>query len=190
MKIDIDVPDGISGDWSVRTFTVSKSDSDFTRIRAMMKGRGYVPQGTYKELRRNGTIVMSNTPDEINDGLSFVYRASGNILINGLGLGCVVKLLLNKPDVEKITIIEKSTDVISLVAPTYVTDKRVNIICADAFDYKPPKGEHYNIVWHDIWDYITPDNIDEMKKLHRKYGKISDFQMSWCRKECERANRY
>ena len=44
MKIEINVPDGISGDWKVESFTVSKADSDFMRIRSIFQsGRGSLP---------------------------------------------------------------------------------------------------------------------------------------------------
>lgn len=187
MKVEINVPDGKSGNWSVESFTVPKEDLS-QMISFMKSGRG-VPAGDYKRLMRGRTIVMSNTPDEIRDGLQFVYAATGSVLVNGLGLGVILKLLLNKPEITDITVIENSEDVINLVADTYKDDPRLTIIHGDAFTYVPPKGKRYNAVWHDIWDYITSDNLKEMKQLHRKYGRISDFQLSWCRSECERQAR-
>ena len=177
------LPDGVSGNWSVSTFEVP--ENDFSQIISMYKsGRG-VPAGTYKRLKRNGTVVMSNTPDEIRDFSYFVRISHGSILINGLGLGCVVKKLLNKSEVTKITVIEKNEDVIKLVAP-YFKDERLTVIHADAFEYNPPKDVVYGAVWHDIWDYITSENIPEMKKLHKKYAKKTNFQESWCKRECEK----
>ena len=73
---------------------------------------------------------------------------------------------------------------IKLIAPHY-NDPRLEIIHADAFEWKPPKGVRYNCVWHDIWDYICTDNLPEMHKLHRKYGRRCDYQESWCRSVCE-----
>ena len=190
MKIEINVPDGISGNWSVESFTVSKQDSDFQRLRAIFQsGRGSLPAGNYKKLKHNGTIVMSNTPDEIRDFQGFLYSANGHILINGLGIGILVSALLKKDTVKSITIIEKSTDVINLAASTYLTDDRVEIINTDALTFIPPLGKKYNYVWHDIWNYITSDNLPEMHKLHRKYGKRSDYQESWCRYQCEQEKR-
>ena len=184
MNIEIKVPDGISGDWEVSTFTVQASELS-QRISKLQTGRG-VPEGTYKRLTRCGEVIVSNTPDEIWDFSMFLrYRATGKVLINGLGLGVLVQGLLEKPDITEITIIEKSEDVIKLSGPTYLKDERVNIIHADAFEYKPPKGKLYDAVWHDIWDYITSENIPEMKKLHRKYGRFAKYQESWCRKVCE-----
>jgi len=190
MKIDIDVPDGKSGDWSIESFTVSQKDEELGRMRALFsfsnRGR-YVPAGTYKALKRNNEIIMSNTPDEISDCLDFIRKArkSKNILINGLGLGVVLKAILDNEIVENVTVIEKSFDVITLVAPSFA-NKKVTIIHADAFNWKPPKGIKYDCVWHDIWDYICADNLEDMKKLHRKYGKRTIWQASWCRYECER----
>lgn len=187
MRVDMSfLPDGESGVWSVSTVEVPKDS--LSQFMSMMKtGRG-VPGGTYKRLLRGRTIVMSNTPDEIRDFLHFTNVANGRILINGLGIGCVVKVLLEKENVYEITVIEKSEDVIKLVAPHF-NDPRLKIIHADAFEYKPPKGETYDYVWHDIWDAICADNLEEMAKLHRKYGRKTRWQDSWAKKLCQKLNR-
>lgn len=187
MKIDINVPDGVSGIWTVETFIVP--ENDLSQKISMFKTGRHVPAGTYKRLMRGGTCVMSNTPDEINDFMRFVRNANGSVLVNGLGIGVLLKALLGKPGITDITVIEKSEDVIKLVAPTYLTDSRVTIINDDAFEYKSPKDKRYNAVWHDIWDYICGDNLKEMKTLHRKYGKKADYQESWCRYQCEKASK-
>jgi len=183
MKVKIDIPDGKIGEWEIETFEVPKED--ISQMLSLMKTGRHVPSGTYKRLRRNNVTVMSNTPDEIRDGMYFVRKATGSVLINGLGMGIIVKMLLEKSDVTDITIIEKSKDVIELVSD-YYNDPRVTIINADCFEWKPPKGKRYNAVWHDIWDNICADNLPEMKKLHRKYRKRADYQESWCRGTCER----
>lgn len=182
MKIEINVPDGVSGNWSVSTFTVA--DNDLSQSISLLKyGRG-VPGGTYKRLMRGGEVIMSNTPDEIRDFLGFLREAKGSVLVNGLGLGVTLKALLDKPEVTDITVIENSEDVIKLVAPSY-NDPRLTIIHGDAFTWEPPKGKTYDAVWHDIWDNICADNLPEMKKLHRKYGRRAKHQQSWCRGRCE-----
>ena len=103
MKIDINVPDGVSGNWSIETFEVKKDELS-QKISMFKTGRG-VPEGTYKRLMRNGTCVMSNTPDEIMDFMAFVWKAKGSILINGLGLGVLLKALLGEPGVTDITLL-------------------------------------------------------------------------------------
>ena len=186
--VKVDVPEGVSGDWKVESFVVTEEDANFQALRAAIssgRGRGVLEPGKYKKLTYCGAIVMSNTPDEINDQRYFVHKAKGNVLINGLGLGITLKLVLEKPEVINVTVIEKSEDVIKLVAPTYQKDPRLVILNADAFEYKPPKGAHYDAVYHDIWNNITSDNLPQMHKLHRKYGRKCDWQGSWCREWCE-----
>lgn len=184
MSIYISVPDGVSGDWSVETFEVDPMGSALSHIQAKHGLMGVTP-GQYKRLKRNSTVVMSNTPMEIRTNSWIIHCGEGDILINGLGLGMVVSALLAKDTVTSITVIEKSADVIKLVAPTYQNDPRFNVIQADAFEYQPPKGIRYDYVWHDIWDDICADNLPQMHKLHRKYGRRCDHQGSWSREVCE-----
>ena len=190
MKIDINIPDGKSGNWAVETFTVSEDEARLENLRAAFSysSRGISP-GTYKRLMRGGTVVMSNTPAEISDHLCFIYRSKrvgGDILINGLGLGVALSEILKSDLVRSVTVIEKSNDVINLVAGHFANDHRVSIINQDAFEFNPPKGKRYSTVWHDIWDYICSDNLPEMTRLHRKYGRRCDWQDSWCKKLCKR----
>ena len=112
-------------------------------------------------------------------------QKSKRILINGLGLGVCLAAILESDVPEKIVVVEKSEDVIKLVGPTFENDSRVEIIHADALEYKPPKGEKYDAVWHDIWPNICSDNLESMKKLHRKYGRRAAWQGSWARGLCE-----
>lgn len=180
-------PDGSCGEWRIETYTISKAESDFTKMRAVIQRRDeYVPPGTYRRLVRGRTIVMSNTPMEIRTHNAFIQRATGKILINGLGLGMALTAILKKTDIESVRVIELAREVIELVGPSFRDDPRVNIIQASAFDYQPKKGERFNAVWHDIWDAICSDNLPEMHKLHRKYARRADWQGSWCRAECER----
>ena len=189
MDIVIDVPDGKSGEWEVETFKVSDDEAKMFNLRARFQnGCREIKAGSYKKLTRNGSTVMSNTQSEILDHYYFIHKAmcGGHVLINGLGLGVALKAILESDKVESVTVIEKSKDVIALVGDHYSGDKRVNIVNADAFTFKPPKGQRYSAVWHDIWDDICGSNLPEMTKLHRKYGRRTDWQDSWCKDLCRR----
>ena len=59
------------------------------------------------------------------------------------------------------------------------------IIEADAFDYEPPAGMKFDVVWHDIWDNICCDNLAEMGGLRSKYENIATWQGCWAQKHCE-----
>ena len=186
----VNIPEGQSGDWKVEKFTVSEEEAKFHNMRAMFsfsdRGRPIKP-GIYTRLMRDRTVVMSDTPAEITDHIWFIQDAIGNVLLNGLGLGVVLKGLLLKEEVEQVIINEISEDVIQLVSPSF-KDKRVIINHADAFTWKP-EDIRFNFIWHDIWDDICEDNLSEMKKLHRKYGHYlqkPSFQGSWGRDRIRR----
>lgn len=186
MNIEVTVPDGQSGPWRIETKIVEDPDL-LSKARAIVHGYGrYVPAGTYKILYRDREVIMSNTPDEIRDFMYFIHKARGRVLVNGLGLGVVLKALIEKPEVDFVTVIELSEDVIKLVGPTFENHPKVEIIHADAYTYQPPKGVRYNAVWHDIWDEIGSENLEGMSKLHRKYGSKTDYQDSWAKDLCQK----
>ena len=186
----VDIPEGQRGNWRIEKFTVSKKEADFQNMRASFSfsDRGqFIIAGEYTRLSCNASVVMSDTPSEISDHLRFIGQANGSILINGLGLGVVVKAILMKDNIEKIIVNELSEDVINLVGK-YYADPRLTINHADAFTWNP-KGIRFNCIWHDIWTYISEDNLPEMKMLHRRYGHWLQkpfFQDSWGRWDLER----
>ena len=178
------VPEGRMGPWSVERFEVSAREAALFSINR--QGR-CIKAGTYTRLSHEERgVVMSDTPAEKRDHVGFVVNAKGHVLINGLGLGMCLAAALRKPEVERVTVVELDADVIALVGRHYAADARVEIVHCDAFAYQPPKGVRYGAVWHDIWDDITSDNLPEMTRLHRKYGRRADWQGSWARYECER----
>ena len=179
-----DIPEGKIGDWEVERFEITKWGADCHNLRCSIKGQygQMVAPGTYTRLVNDGITVMSDTPAEIGENSRVVAVAKGDILINGLGLGWVVKALMVIKEVEHVTVIEISSEVIQLVGK-YLLErypKRLTIIQADALEWKPPKGHNiYDCVWHDIWNTICATNYESMKKLHRKYGRKCRWQGSW-----------
>lgn len=182
---------GSRGPWEICRTVVSEQDASFLRLRAIFQGgRGVVPAGAaITSLYRGGTLVMSDTPDELDDLYPlFVRSPRGRVLVNGLGLGCVVRGLLAHPAVEHVDVVEISADLIALVGPQ-VADPRLEIHHGDAYTYRWPPGTRWDVAWHDVWDTISADNLPEMARLHRRYGGRVRWQGSWCRAECRRGHR-
>jgi hypothetical protein len=191
IKIDMShVPDAVCGNWRVATYYVSQEEADAFNHPAVNPLMREIVPGWYKRLvvtDKDGIqdTMMSNTPAEISDFMVWANKASGHILINGLGLGVLVTYLLTRPQVESITIIENSQDVVNLVVP-YFDDPRLRVVYADAFTWEPEPGERnfWDIVWHDIWLGISSDNLPEMRELLAKYEGRCTYQTCWCMEEC------
>ena len=188
----VNIPESSSGSWRIERFTVSEDEARFESMRAAISGSSrYVPAGTYTRLMCGSILVMSDTPDEIRDHWEPIrqsHKRGGHVLICGLGLGVVLDRILQSDNVTRVTVIEKSQDVINLVGSYYEAKfgNRLEIINADAYEWIPPKGIKYSVAWFDIWDDICSDNLPEMQKLHRKYGRKAEWKGSWCRHMCER----
>lgn len=186
MKTINEIPEATSGSWRVERFEIPKFSIEGLRL--AMKGRPASP-GTYTRLMRGGTLVMSNTPAELDD-LHPLFHAIGclptqRVLINGLGLG-VALLGVLQMKVSHIDVVEQSEDVLSLVSPHY-KDERVTFHHADALTKTWPKGTRWDVVWHDIWDNVpNEDDLPTISKLKRAYGRRCHWQGVWCEQHARR----
>jgi len=153
--------EGQIGDFALEKYEIERGNSA-----AAFQG---ISPGKYIKLTYRGGIVMSNTSMEKHTNDHFVNYAHGDVLIGGLGIGLILLAIQDKPDVNSITVIEKSQEVIDLVAPQLPLNDKVKIVCDDAFTYKP--GKKYDCIYMDIWDTINSDIYqNSMVPLKRKYG--------------------
>jgi len=184
--IKVDLPTMENDEWVVEHFEVDMKS--FQAFRLAMDGRP-VESGTYTRLFRKESSmhdpVMSDTPAEMRDLHPIMIRAEGSVLINGLGLGVLVKNLLAKPKVLHIDVVETSLSLINLVGPFY-EDPRVKIHHADAYQVYWPKEQTWDVAWHDIWDNICSDNWGEMRMLKQKYRRKVTWQGCWCEDQVRR----
>lgn len=180
--------------WRIELKTLTEDDVGLSALRSTFQGHGrFTPPGTYTGLFRRTPsprgfweeLVMSDTPDELWDHYKAYQQATGRVLINGLGLGCLLKGVLTKPEVTHVDVVEIDQNLIDLVGP-YYNDTRTHFYCHDALSIKWPKGTKWDVAWHDIWDNICLDNLETMAQLHRMYGRRAKWQGSWCFEECRR----
>lgn len=176
----VTIPEGKLDGVRVERFTLSEADILATAWR--LGARAATP-GTYTKLVMDGALWMSDTPAEFRDHSNAVYMIkrpeTRRVLINGLGIGMVVKAAVDAPHVEHIDVVELDKRVVDLIGPHYEADPRVTIHHADAYTIDWPKGTRWDVVWNDIWLDLCTDNLDLMAKLHRKYGRRAGWQGSW-----------
>lgn len=194
-QFKVDLPAGKHGQVEIRPIVVTEEDARFSNLRAMLHGRGRIVAGTYTGLYRNGGLWMSDTPDEIQDHLPAIYEARsrakrGDVtaIVNGLGLGMVVKALLGIEGVRHVDVVEIDQDVADLVGPHYAGE-RCTIHVGDAHDIRWPTGKTWTMAWHDIWQGITTDNAESMTRLKRRYGRRVEWQACWAQAEIDQMKR-
>lgn len=155
--------------------------------------RQRTPPGTYTGLLRNGAVWMSDVPDEKRQHATALWQArerGGRCLVHGLGLGMVVKAMLDLPQVEHVDVVEIDPDVIALCGPAFEAyGDRVTIHQGDALTFKWPPGTRWSVVWHDIWRDIREDNLPEYARLNRSFGQRADWQGAWAHEEIVAARR-
>jgi len=183
----VDLPEGRVGDWAIERFEITPDAAKLENLRLTFSGAGYrmLQPGICTRLMHRSVLIMSDTRAEIRDHLEIIRRAKGQVLLNGLGLGMVLRACLLNQLVQHITVIEIAPEVIALVVPRLREQfgEKFTAHEGDAFTWTPPRGTRYNVVWHDVWNDLCEDNLPEMHKLHRRYGCRCDWQGSWGRDE-------
>ena len=104
-----------------------------------------------------GNEWMTLTPVDLDTCEEAIAAAHGKVVTFGLGLGYYAYMVARKEEVESITVIEKSPDVIRLfkkhIFPYFENKEKVRIINADAFEYagKEMPAEGYDYAFVDTW---------------------------------------
>ena len=105
----------------------------------------------------DGNEWMTLTPVDLDTCDEAIAAAHGKVVTFGLGLGYYAYMVARKPDVESITVIEKSRDVIRLfekyILPYFDNKEKLRIINADAFEYAESvmPDEEYDFAFVDTW---------------------------------------
>lgn len=196
----VEVPEMNVDGVCVKKRVVNEVEATRHLLRCTANNRPYraIKPGVYTELYIDNELWMSDTPAEIED-LKWLFhkvisykdlRPNKNveILLNGLGLGVALhgcmKITKNNATV---TVVEKDARIVKHIG-SYWKEKygiKLHLIEGDAFTWKLEKRDRWDIVWHDIWLNINLDNLPEMHKLHRRFGRRCDEQGSWSRAELE-----
>lgn len=110
-----------------------------------------LPEGEYAVLLLDGAFSMCDAPFVLRNYVPFLESVAGDVLLTGLGLGCLVHGLLARPAVRSVTVLEWDEDVIALAGPA-VRHPRVRLLRADAFTWTPPPGVAFDAAMLDLDD--------------------------------------
>ena len=160
----VKIPNVTDGNWELR-------QESYKAYRGVIVGdmeisddfKEYAPLGFFTEefhfpaVLEDGNEWMTLTPVDLDTCERAIEDACGKVITFGLGLGYYAYMVSGKPNVESITVIEKSDKVIELfkeyVLPHFEHPEKVRIINADAFEYAEHvmPGECYDYAFVDTW---------------------------------------
>lgn len=152
------------GLWNLRELRIpddgKPSETVLEALDRLFRPSGLAPGDTYYALTRWtdaslhmpwGEVVMEDTPNELRRHLPILTRARGCVLVTGLGLGCVLRGLLSKPEVDHVDVVEIDPHVLELVAGEFAGNPRVTIHRGDSETIAWPAGTRWDYAWHDAW---------------------------------------
>lgn len=182
------VPEGESGSVRIDHFVIEDKLGPHT-LRWALHPEEWIAPGKYARLLINGGTVMSDTQMEQRSNYEAVSKATGHVLIAGLGLGMVLLPILKKKDVKSVTVIEKNPDVIAMITSAIckavgkVAAKKLNVIQADIREWRPALSvRQFDTIYFDIWSDMNVDEVEDRKTLHaafRKYLRKGGWIGSW-----------
>ena len=160
------------GDWEISSF---KIDEFYAKARNLFIKNPLMKlkAGEYKKLTNKNCIVMSNTPMEQITHIKAINNAHGNVLIAGLGLGMFLHNIKNKKNIESITVIEYSNEVIQMVGKYFKEYDKIKIINENIFDYIP--NIKFDFAFFDIWSDISEENRKDFQILKEKFSEINEI---------------
>jgi hypothetical protein len=109
------------------------------------------PPGEYAVLLVDGAFSMCDAPLMLRNYVPFVEAAHGDVLLTGLGLGCLVRALVLSPRVRTVTVLELHRDVLELVGAHHRWPG-VELVHADALTWRPPPGRRFDAAMLDLAD--------------------------------------
>ena len=168
------LPESTKGRASIKHFV----PDGLSLLRAGINGFHLKEGHQYCQLWINGELWMSDTRDEMRANAD-VTRARGTVLIVGLGLGMVLRRVLQNLTVSAVDVIENNRDVERLVWPRVgKTDTRARLIHADAHDWQAERK--YDFIWLDIWlNTPEPSAVTDLRKRYRRFLRRGGFIGAW-----------
>ena len=80
---------------------------------------------------------MSMTPMELMTMRLGIRKAKGHVIVAGLGMGYLLEQVAARPQVERITLVEQSQELLDWVLPRLTVGKPMDVICGNAWKVVP-----------------------------------------------------
>ncbi len=138
---------------------------------------------TYPAVFENGREWMTLQPNEITTHKKAIAAAHGRVLTFGLGLGYFAYHASQKENVESVTVVDVSGEVIALfrewILPRFPHREKLRFVCRDAFDFAETEmAGAFDFVYTDIW-HDAGDGKDLYLKMKAYESKCPGAQFEY-----------
>ena len=183
---NVRIPADMRGRWELRQESLKPFEPFVCNDIVVTEDRRMIPQiGFFTEeylfpaVLENGREWMTLLPNEMVTTRPAIKQAKGRVLTYGLGLGYFAYHASEKENVESVTVVDVSEDVIELfkthILPQFPHKEKVRIVKADAFAFAESQMEgNFDFVFGDIW-HDAGDGRElylRMKAWEEKYPQI------------------
>lgn len=159
------IPEGREGDYAIEHFTRPAGEVERSSLRTAFhagqadKSLVFNHETRWHRLTESGGTWMTDLPIEQvqhDQALAPVIEQGGSVLVGGLGVGYAANILAAAKHVNRVVVVELSSEVVKLVGPHVKDpDGKVEIVNADLFDFlkQNNEGEQESFDWgfYDIW---------------------------------------
>lgn len=177
--VNIKIPEIKKGRWELKRESypayrgVIAGDIIFDGLREIPPLGFFGEDFEFPAVLEDGNEWMTLTPVDLDTSDEAIDRAHGKVVTFGLGLGYYTYMVSCKDNVDSITVVEKSEDVIALfkeyILPQFSHPEKVRIVNMDAFEYAEGvmPSEGFDVAFVDTWRDASDGApmYERMKKL-------------------------
>ena len=152
------------GNWEIRTEkyapyrgVICDDMEIFEDMREVPPLGFFTEEFSFPAILEDGNEWMTLTPVDLDTCEEAIKEARGKVVTFGLGLGYYAYMVSEKEEVESVTVVELSPDVIRLfekhILPQMPNRHKIKIVNADAFEYaeRVMPSEGFDLAFVDTW---------------------------------------
>lgn len=166
---EIEIPHRTAGGWELTWQEYAPYEAFVCRDISLDDDLAEIPHAGYfaeefrfPAVKECGREWIAVKPNEIETMRRPIEEVSGHVATLGLGMGYFAYMASRKPDVERITVVERDRRAVELferfILPQFPERRKIDIVVADAFYYVErtlPSGRYdylFADLWHDAGD--------------------------------------
>ncbi len=187
---NIKIPDDVRGKWSLKTEFLAPCEPFVCRDCKVLPDGRMLPQlgfftkeYPFPAVLENGREWMTLQPNEMVTTWPAIAQAHGRVLTFGMGLGYFTYHATQKPDVESVTVVDISADVLELfrthILPQFPHKEKIHLVQKDAFAFAEENmGGNFDFVFADIW-HDAGDGRELYLKMKALEPRFPDIDFSF-----------